>query len=269
MKIVASSFLMTVAQSNGRKSADMISIDRSIPESFHPAKSYIDGDFRAASSGETFSHTDPTTESVVAHVAKATVGDLNDAVAAAKRAYEGGWGEMDGHARSVALWKVADAIDRHADELGRLETIDMGKPITDFRTIDAPHLSNTFRYFAGWASKLEGSVKPVRGDFLTTTLREPLGVVACITPFNFPLVLSVHKFAPALACGNTIVHKPADKTPLGAVKLAEIMHEAGIPPGVFNVVNGDGAELGDAISAHPDIEKIAFTGSTKVAQLSL
>ena len=242
----------------------MLGADRTLPESLRPARSYIDGAFRAASSGETFQHIDPTTEQVGADVAKASVEDLNDAVAAAKRAFDGGWGGMDGHARSVALWKVADTIERHADELARLETIDMGKPITDFKTIDAPHLSNTFRYFAGWASKLEGSVKPVRGDFLTTTLREPLGVVACITPFNFPLILSVHKFAPALACGNTIVHKPADKTPLGAVKLAEIMHEAGIPPGVFNVVNGDGAQLGDAISMHPDIEKIAFTGSTKV-----
>ena len=234
------------------------------PRASAPRGPFIGGEFRTASTGKTFDHIDPTTEEVVAQVASASVEDLNDAVAAAKLAFEDGWGAMDGHARGVVLWKVADAIDRHADELARLETIDMGKPITDFRTIDAPHLSNTFRYFAGWASKLEGSVKPVRGDFLTTTIREPLGVVACITPFNFPLVLSVHKFAPALACGNTIVHKPADKTPLGAVKLAEIMQEAGLPPGVFNVVNGDGAELGDAISAHPDIEKIAFTGSTKV-----
>ena len=242
----------------------MTKFNRTMPDSFRPAKSFIDGEFRTSSSGATFHHVDPTTEEVVAQVAKASVEDLHDAVAAAKRAYEHGWGALDGHARSVVLWKVADAIDQHAEELARLETIDMGKPIRDFRSIDAPHLSNTFRYFAGWASKLEGSVKPVRGDFLTTTLREPLGVVACITPFNFPLVLSVHKFAPALACGNTLVHKPADKTPLGAVRLAEIMVEAGLPPGVFNVVNGDGAMLGDAMSEHPDIEKIAFTGSTKV-----
>ena len=242
----------------------MFKPDRSVPDAFAPARSFIDGEFRVASNGKTFDHIDPTTEEVVARVASATTEDLDDAVAAAKRAFANGWAAMDGHARGVVLWKVADAIDRHADELARLETMDMGKPIADFRAIDAPHLSNTFRYFAGWASKLEGSVKPVKGDFLTTTLREPLGVVACITPFNFPMVLSVHKFAPALACGNTIVHKPADKTPLGAVKLAEIMREAGLPPGVFNVVNGDGASLGDAISAHPDIEKIAFTGSTKV-----
>ena len=242
----------------------MNAVDRSVPDRFRPAKSFIGGRFVESSSGETFEHIDPTTEEVVARVASATVDDLNAAVSAARGAYESGWGAMDGHARSVVLWKVADAIDRHADELARLETLDMGKPITDFKTIDAPHLSNTFRYFAGWASKLEGTAKPVRGDFLTTTLREPLGVVACITPFNFPLVLSVHKFAPALACGNTIVHKPADKTPLGAIRLAEILHEAGVPPGVFNVVNGDGAVLGDAISAHPGIDKIAFTGSTKV-----
>jgi acyl-CoA reductase-like NAD-dependent aldehyde dehydrogenase len=173
---------------------------------------------------------------------------------------------MSGRDRGNVLWKIGDLIQKRAEELVSLEPIDMGKTVTALRTIDIPDIVNTFKYFAGWASKLEGSVKPVSGDFHTYSTPEPLGVVACITPFNFPSILSVHKFAPALACGNTIVHKPAEKTPLGAIKLAEIIHEAGMPAGAFNVINGDGAELGDAISLHKGIEKIAFTGSTKVGK---
>ncbi len=239
---------------------------RHVPRELNPVPLFIHGEFRPARTGETLPHLDPTTEEETARYAKGSVDDLHAAVDAAEAAFHAGWGRLNGHERGRALWRVADGIERHGEELARMETLDMGKPIADLRAVDIPHLANTFRYFAGWASKLDGTVRSVAGDLHTFTVREPLGVVGCITPFNFPLVLSVHKFAPALACGNTVVHKPADKTPLGAALLARIVHEAGLPPGVFNVVNGDGAELGDAISAHPKIKKVAFTGSTKVGQ---
>ena len=239
-------------------------LSRAVPAFLKPARLFIANEWRAATGGKTFAHTDPCTEEVTADVAEGTAQDLDLAVDAATRCLKGPWSRLSGHERGNLLWKVGELILAHAEELAFLETLDMGKPISDLRAIDIPHLANTFKYFAGWASKLDGSVKSVAGELHCFTLREPVGVVACITPFNYPLVLSVHKFAPALACGNAVVHKPADKTPLGALKLADILKEAGLPPGAFNVVNGPGSVIGDAISTHPGIHKIAFTGSTKV-----
>ncbi len=224
---------------------------------------YINGEWRDSTTGKTFSVIDPTTEAQVAQVAEGTIEDVESAVIAAGKAFEtGSWGQMSGHERGQILWRVGDLFLKYGEELAFLQAKEMGRLFTDAIAVDIPHLANMFHYFAGWASKIEGSVKQTVKGLHTYTLREPLGVVAAITPFNFPLVLSIHKFAPALACGNTIIHKPASATPLSALKVAQIMEEAGVPPGVFNVVMGPGSTVGNALSTHPGIEKVAITGST-------
>ncbi|MBW4580512.1 MAG: aldehyde dehydrogenase family protein [Tildeniella nuda ZEHNDER 1965/U140] len=224
---------------------------------------YINGSWRNSSSGKTFDVIDPTTEAVVAQVAEGTKEDAIAAIASAHRAFEqGAWGQMSGHERGKILWRIGDLFLKYGEELAFLQAKEMGRLFTDSMAIDIPHLANVFHYFAGWASKIEGSVKQTTKGLHTYTLREPLGVIAAITPFNFPLVLSIHKFAPALAAGNTIVHKPASSTPLSALKVAAIMQEAGIPDGVFNVVPGPGSTVGHTLSTHPDVHKVAITGST-------
>lgn len=224
---------------------------------------YINGEWCDAANGKTFDVIDPTTEAVVAQVAEGTQADAEAAIASAHRAFEqGGWGQMNGHERGEILWRVGDLFLKYGEELAFLQAKEMGRLFTDSMAIDIPHLSNVFHYFAGWASKIEGSVKQTTKGLHTYTLREPLGVIAAITPFNFPLILSIHKFAPALAAGNTIVHKPASSTPLSALKVAEIMQEAGVPDGVFNVVPGPGSTVGHTLSTHPDVHKVAITGST-------
>lgn len=224
---------------------------------------YINGEWRNATADRTFDVIDPTTETIIAQVAEGTTEDAKAAIAAAHRAFEAGpWAEMSGHERGEILWRVGDLLRQNGEELAFLQAIEMGRLFTDSMTVDIPHIANIFHYFAGWASKLEGSVKQTVKGMHAYTLREPLGVVAAITPFNFPLVLSVHKLAPALAAGNTIVHKPASTAPLSALKVAQIMEEAGMPPGVFNVVPGPGNTVGHALSTHPLVEKVAITGST-------
>jgi acyl-CoA reductase-like NAD-dependent aldehyde dehydrogenase len=224
---------------------------------------YINGEWRESSSGKTIPVVDPTTEEVFASVSEASAKDAEEAVAAAKAAFEGGpWGKLSGHERGEILWRVGDTILKHGEELAFLQAKEMGRLFRDSMSIDIPHLANMFHYYAGWASKIEGSVKQTTKGLLTYTRREPLGVVAAITPFNFPLILSISKFAPALAAGNVIVHKPASATPLSALKFAQIMHEAGVPAGVFNVIPGPGPTVGQTLSTHPDVEKVAITGST-------
>ncbi|MBD2465937.1 aldehyde dehydrogenase family protein [Oscillatoria sp. FACHB-1407] len=224
---------------------------------------FINGEWRNSSNGKTFDVIDPTTEAVAAQVAEGTQADAEDAIAAALQAFEQGpWGQISGHERGKILWRVGDLFLKYTEELAFLQAKEMGRLYTDSITIDIPHLANTFHYFAGWASKLEGSVKQTTKGLHTYTLREPLGVIAAITPFNFPLVLSIHKFAPALAAGNTIVHKPSSSTPLSALKVAAIMQEAGVPDGVFNVLPGPGSTVGHTLSTHPDVHKVAITGST-------
>lgn len=224
---------------------------------------YINGEWCNSSDGKTFAVIDPTTEAVVAQVAQGTQADAVAAIAAASEAFEyGDWSKMSGHERGEILWRVGDLVRKYGEELAFLQAKEMGRLYTDSMTVDIPHVANAFHYFAGWASKLEGAVKQTTKGMLTYTLREPLGVIAAITPFNFPLILSVHKFAPALAAGNTIVHKPASATPLYALKFAQIVQEAGMPPGVFNVVPGPGSTVGHALSTHPKVEKVAITGST-------
>ncbi|OWP61498.1 betaine-aldehyde dehydrogenase [Hymenobacter amundsenii] len=242
------------------------------PIAIEPGQLYINGQWRDSSDGKKFDTINPATEEVITHLAQGTAQDANDAAEAASRAYkEGPWGKMKGKERAKYLHRIADLIEHYADELAFRESTDMGKLYRDVTHVDIPHIANMFRYFAGWTTKLDGSVKNTEGiggdtHLLTYTRREPLGVVAAITPYNFPLILTVSKIAPALAAGNCFIHKPASLTPLTAVTLAKIMHEAGLPAGAYNLVTGPGGAVGDALTKNPLIDKIAFTGSTPVGQ---
>lgn len=233
-------------------------------------KLFINGVWRAAQTGETRSTINPATEAPIAEIAQATAEDANAAVAAARQAFdEGPWPRMSGLERGKLLLKAAELFVAHAEELAYLETIDMGKPIAYARMLDAPLFADLFNYFGGMASKIDGRSQmvtplPYKRLNLAYTLREPLGVVAAITPFNFPLLLSGSKIAPALAAGNVIIHKPASSTPLSALRVAELLQEAGIPEGVFNLITGPGGKIGDVLVKHPNVNKIAFTGSTEV-----
>src|SRR5262245_9405735 len=228
----------------------------------------IDGRWCAAESRETMPNFDPTTESETTQVAKGTSQAADAAVRAAARAFERSpRGRMHHEERAKLMFKVADLMDARAEEFGMREAMDMGMPFRDFMTIIMPHCSGLFRFFGGLAMQMNGSYRQSYDPSLRIlTRREPLGVVAAITPFNFPLALSASKIAPALAAGNTVVHKPASDTPLSALALAQVMLDAGIPNGVYNLVTGPGGTLGDALVKHPLVEKIAFTGSTATGQ---
>ncbi len=228
---------------------------------------WIDNAWEDAASGETFPDVDPATLEVLADVASADRDDVARAAASAKRAlHDPSWRDLSPHQRSRLLWKLSDLIEEHADELATLETRDNGKPYFESRKVDLPSVVENFRYFAGLADKVEGTTIPVAGPFLNFTLREPVGVVGCIIPWNFPLPQAAWKVAPALACGNTVVLKPAEQTPLTALRLAELAAEAGFPPGVFNVVPGMGETAGAAVVTCSDIDAVAFTGSTEVGK---
>jgi acyl-CoA reductase-like NAD-dependent aldehyde dehydrogenase len=190
------------------------------------------------------------------------------AIQAARAAFEHGpWSQMTGEERASLLWKLADLIDQHADELAEIETLDNGKPLRVSRKGDLPQASKHFRYYAGWATKIEGSTLPVSiPNQLVYTLREPVGVVGLIIPWNFPLLMAAWKLAPALATGNTVILKPAEETPLSALRLGELIQEAGFPPGVVNILTGPGEPTGAAITANMGIDKVAFTGSTEVGR---
>ena len=187
-------------------------------------------------------------------------------MASAKRAFPA-WARTDPNERQRILWKCGEGILANLEALARLETLDTGKPITNARTIDVPRTADTFFYFAGWATKLHGETIPVRGPFLNYTVREPLGVIGAIIPWNFPLLLAARKIAPALAAGNTVVLKPPEEASLSCLELARILAEAGLPPGVLNVVTGHGEEAGAALVDHPDVAKISFTGGTDTGRL--
>lgn len=231
-----------------------------------PGRLFINGEWVDAASGASFVTRNPATGEVLAEVAEASGADVEDAVAAARRAFEGPWRTLDAAERGALLWKIADAIEARANELARLESLDNGKPVREAQ-IDIRMVVDTFRYFAGWATKLEGETIPVRGKVLNYTLREPVGVVGAIIPWNFPLLMAAWKVAPALACGNTIVLKPAEQTPLTALELAAIAAEVGLPAGVLNVVPGYGESAGAALVRSAGVDKIAFTGSTAVGQI--
>ena len=232
-----------------------------------PGRLIINGEAVDAASGRTFTTVNPATEEPICAVAEAGPEDVDRAVKAARAAFEGGaWPKMRPADRQRALWKLGDLILDHADELARLETLDNGKPIFESRQIDVPMVANCFHYFAGWATKLAGDTLPSSPSFFTYTLREPLGVVGAIIPWNFPMIMVGWKAAPALAAGNTVVLKPAELTPLTAIRIGELALEAGIPPGVFNILPGKGSIAGEAMVKHPGVDKIAFTGSTEVGR---
>ena len=231
-----------------------------------PGKLIINGEAVDSVSGKTFTTHNPATEEAICVVAEAGAEDVERAVAAARAAFEGPWGRMKPADRQKVLWRLGDLILQNADEIARLETLDNGKPIFESRQIDVPMVANCFHYFAGWATKLAGETLPVNPAFFTYTLREPIGVVGAIIPWNFPMIMVGWKVAPALAAGNTVVLKPAELTPLSAIRIGELALEAGLPPGVFNVLPGKGSIAGEAMVKHPGIDKISFTGSTEVGK---
>ena len=231
-----------------------------------PGLLIIDGEAVPAASGATFTTVNPATEEPITTVAEAGPEDVDRAVRAARRALEGPWGRMKPIDRSRVLWKLGDLVLAHADEIARLETLDNGKPIFESRLVDIDMVARCFHYFSGWATKLTGDTTAVNPGWFTYTLREPVGVVGAILPWNFPMIMVGWKAAPALAAGNTIVVKPAELTPLTAIRIAELALEAGIPPGVFNVLPGKGRIAGEALVQHPGVDKISFTGSTEVGR---
>jgi phenylacetaldehyde dehydrogenase len=238
-----------------------------------PRKMLIGGKWVDAVSGKTFETYNPATGEVLARVAEGDQADIDLAVKSARKAFESGpWPEMSPSERGRLLWKLAELVDEHNEELAELETLDNGKPVFFSRIVDVPTVSDAFRYYAGWATKVEGSTIPIsarEAKYLAYTLREPVGVVGQIIPWNFPLIMASMKLGPALAVGCTCVLKPAEQTPLTALRLGELIMAAGFPDGVVNIVPGFGETAGAALAAHPDVDKIAFTGSTEVGKLVL
>ncbi|HET8746336.1 MAG TPA: aldehyde dehydrogenase family protein [Ramlibacter sp.] len=222
---------------------------------------FINGEFTDALSGETLPTLNPHDNSVIAEVAMAGREDVDRAVAAAQKAFPA-WSRMPAAERGRILLKLADLIEQNTEELARLESLDTGHPLRDSRNLDVPRTAGCYRYFGGMADKFQGETIPVEAGFLNYTLREPVGVVGQVVPWNFPLMFTAWKMAPALAAGNCIVIKPAEITPLSTLKIAELMAQAGIPAGVVNVLPGLGSVAGQYIAEHPGIAKIAFTGST-------
>ena len=236
-----------------------------------PRQMLINGKWVNAASGKTFPTYNPATGEVLAQVAEGDREDINRAVAAARAAFESGpWPKLTPSERGRLIWKLADLVEKHTDELAQLESLDNGKPFAIARIADIPGTVDMFRYMAGWATKVEGNTIPISAfgaKYLAYTLREPVGVVGQIIPWNFPLMMASWKLGPALATGCTVVLKPAEQTPLSALRLGELIQEAGIPDGVVNIVPGYGETAGAALAAHPNVDKVAFTGSTEVGKL--
>ena len=217
---------------------------------------------------EAFDTINPATGEVLTRIAEASAADVDTAVAAARHAFEdrnGAWRKMSASERGRLIWKIADLVEKNIEELAELETLDNGKPIFESRYVDIPMVIDVLRYYAGWATKIHGETVNTSETAFTYTLREPVGVVGLIVPWNFPLLLASWKLGPALACGNTIVIKPAEQTPLTMLRFGQLAMEAGLPAGVLNILTG-GPEVGKAIVRHPGIDKIAFTGSTSVGK---
>src|ERR1700686_4397484 len=239
-----------------------------------PRKMLINGKWVNSISGKTFPTYNPATGEVLAQGAEGDREDIEQAVKAARKAFdEGPWRKMTASERGRLIWKLADLIETHLEEFAYLESLDNGKPLTIARAADVPLAVDLFRYMAGWATKIEGNTIPLSvpytpgAKYLSYTLREPIGVVGQIIPWNFPLLMAAWKLGPALATGCTVVLKPAEQTPLSALRLGELMQEAGVPNGVINVITGFGDSAGAALAAHPGVDKIAFTGSTEVGKL--
>ncbi len=236
-----------------------------------PRKMLIDGQWVNSASGKTFPVYNPATGDVMAQVAEGDKEDIDRAVTAARKAFEEGpWSRLTPSARGSIVWKIGDLIAEHLEELAELESLDNGKPVKIAGIADVPLAADMFHYMAGWATKIEGHTIPIStpgAGHLAYTLREPVGVVGQIIPWNFPLLMAAWKIAPALATGNCVVLKPAEQTPLSALRLGELLQEAGVPDGVVNVVPGYGETAGAALAAHDGVDKIAFTGSTEVGKL--
>jgi len=239
-----------------------------------PGRLLIDGAWVDATSGRSFEVRDPSSDAVIARVAEGEAADVDRAVRAARRAFDDSeWSRLKPADRERLLHRLADLIEQHADELAELESIDNGKSIVMARHVDIKHVIEVWRYMAGWPSKLEGRTLPISGtlvpghEYAAFSQREPVGVVGAIIAWNFPLLLATWKSAPALAAGCTVVLKPAEETPLTALRLGELVLEAGFPKGVFNVVTGMGPTAGAALTAHAGVDKITFTGSTEVGRL--
>ncbi|MDH3746270.1 MAG: aldehyde dehydrogenase family protein [Acidobacteriota bacterium] len=238
-------------------------VDPNLP----PASLFIGGEWTEASGGATFSTENPATEETICEVASASADDVDRAVASANAALDGDWSKMSARERGLLMWRIADALEERIDEFAMVETLDNGKPIFESRYVDLPTAIEALRYFAGWSDKIHGDAFPVQGPFsMAYTRREPMGVVAAITPWNFPLIQAMWKIAAALACGNTVIHKPASYTALTALKFGELASAAGLPAGVLNVVPGGGSEVGGALVRHPGVAKVSFTGSTDVGK---
>jgi aldehyde dehydrogenase (NAD+) len=217
-------------------------------------------------SGKTFATINPSTGEEICQVAEADAADVDKAVKAARTAFEGPWRKMRASERGRLLYRLADLIEANADELARLETLDNGKPLSIAKAVDVAKTVACYRYFAGWADKVQGKTIPIDGDFFCYTRHEPIGVVGQIIPWNYPMLMQSWKLAPALATGNTVVMKPAEQTPLSALRIGELLMEAGYPEGVVNILPGFGPTAGAAIARHMDVDKVAFTGSTEVGR---
>jgi aldehyde dehydrogenase (NAD+) len=229
---------------------------------------FIGGKWLDSVSGKTFTTTNPATGKTICEVAEGDKADIDLAVAAARKALESGpWGRMHASERGRLLNKLADLVEANIDELAALEALDNGKPFRDARAADLPLVVKCYRYYAGWADKIQGKTIPIDGPYFCYTRHEPVGVVGQIIPWNFPALMQAWKWGPALACGNTVVLKPAEQTPLTALRIAALAQEAGFPDGVINVVPGFGPTAGAALSGHMDVDKIAFTGEGRTGQI--
>src|SRR5579862_1863755 len=238
-------------------------------------KILINGKWVEAASGKTFATYNPATGETLSLVAEGDREDINRAVKAARAAFDSGpWSKITPSERGRMLWRLADLIEKPLEEFAQIESLDNGKPLAVARVADVSLTADHFRYMAGWATKVEGNTIPISSgggttQFLAYTVREPVGVVGQIIPWNFPLLMAAWKLGPALATGCTVVLKPAEQTPLSALRLGELIMEAGFPDGVVNVIPGYGETAGAALAAHPDVDKVAFTGSTEVGKLIL
>lgn len=238
---------------------------RTIPTA---TKLLIDNQWLPSESGKTFATVNPATGEEIAQVAEADAADVNKAVKSARNAFERGpWRRMSASERGRLMNRLADLLEKNAEELALLESLDNGMPLSVARTVALPLIIAFFRYFAGWSDKNHGKTIPINGDYFCYTRHEPVGVCGQITPWNFPLLMYGMKLAPALAMGNTVVLKPAEQTPLTALRVGELILEAGFPPGVVNILPGFGPTAGSAIANHMDVDKVAFTGSTEVGHL--
>jgi aldehyde dehydrogenase (NAD+) len=238
-----------------------------VPVTPSVTKLLINNRWVPSESGKTFATINPSTGEEICQVAEADAPDVDKAVKAARAAFEGPWRKMRASERGRLLYRLADLIEANTDELARLETLDNGKPLSIAKAVDVAKTVACYRYFAGWADKVQGKTIPIDGDFFCYTRHEPIGVVGQIIPWNYPMLMQSWKLAPALATGNTVVMKPAEQTPLSALRIGELLLEAGYPEGVVNILPGFGPTAGAALARHMDVDKVAFTGSTEVGRL--